>query len=131
MQSIRAGQYSAWDCLNDFYGLQDLFVGSTYVVITLKGTYDIVELSKLYQKLPGIRSAGSSRGGDGPTVCAGRNGSTFEYVVDRADGDCPAGCITHEAHAFVSTAPGEVEARGVWNSASREGDSSLFTKLCR
>lgn len=132
MQSIRAHEYSAWDCLNDFYGLENLEVGSTFVVLTLKGTYDLATLSKLYGTLPGIRSAESNvSGGDSATICAQQSGAMFEYVVDRAGGDCPAGCTTHDAHAFVSTAAGVVTAKGSWNSEQTPNPPDWFTRLCR
>jgi hypothetical protein len=125
-QSIAAGEYSAWDCLNDFYQLDamqmtPMKVGGSFVAITLKGQYNVAELSHLYAMLPGIKSV-EPNGilGDGPTIRARRRDDALEYIVDRAGGDCPAGCTTHDAHFFVSTAPGVVEAMGSWNSESGE-----------
>jgi hypothetical protein len=132
MQSITAKQYTAWDCLNDFYGLESLEVVAGWVVLKLKGNYDLELLAGLYESLPGIRSAQPNLGGgDSSTICARRDGSKLEYVVDRAGGDCPAGCNTHDAHAFVSTAPGMVEAVGDWNSETSETWPDWFTRVCR
>lgn len=132
MQSIAAGEYSAWDCLNDFYQLDPtkpmpIQVGSSFVVITLKGQYHLGQLSDLYAKLPGIESVEpNSFIGDGPSIHARHRGDDIEYIVDRAGGDCPAGCTSHDAHFFVSTAPGVVEAMGSWNSEAGEMPPAWF-----
>jgi hypothetical protein len=131
---IRDGNYSAWDCLNDFYRLQRMELGADdkYFVLSLKGLYDLNLVSQLYTELPGIMDVEPNwAAGDGPTICAKRNGSEYEYVIDRADGDCPSGCIIHEAHAFSSSAAGEIEARGVWNSESNEPPPEWFSRICR
>jgi len=133
MQSILAGEYSAWDCLNDFYRLesQESFSGR-YVILKLKGQYDLELLASLYLRLPGMQSAEPNlSGGGGSSICAYRAGAMIEYVVDRAGGDCPAGCTTHDARAFVSTAPGVVQATGMWNSESGEPRPDWFTRACR
>jgi hypothetical protein len=131
-QSIAAGEYSAWDCLNDFYELDStkqmpIEIGSSFVVISLKGQYDLGELSDLYAKLPGIKSVETnSGGGDGPTIRARRRGDSIEYIVDRGSGDCIGGCTVHDAHLFVSIASGVVQATDSWNSESGEMAPSWF-----
>lgn len=134
MELIRDGKYSAWNCLNDFYGLQRMELGADdkYFVLSLKGIYNLDLVSQLYKELPGIMDVEPNLGaGDGPTICAKRNGSEYEYVVDRADGDCPSGCTIHEAHAFLSSAAGVIEARGVWNSETNEPPPEWFSRICR
>jgi hypothetical protein len=133
MQSIAANHYSAWDCLNDFYKLESREpVVASYVLLKFKGNYDLNLLAGLYKSLPGMRSAVSNvSGGDGATICAWRDGTKIEYVVDRASGDCLAGCINHDAHAFLSTAAGVIEAQGVWNSETGESRPDWFTRVCR
>jgi hypothetical protein len=134
MQLIRGGNYSAWNCLNDFYRLQSMELGADdkYYVLGLKGMYDLDLVSQLYKELPGITDVEPNRrAGDGPTICAKRNGSEYEYVVDRADGDCPSGCTIHEAHHFLSSAAGVIEARGVWNSETNEPPPEWFSRICR
>jgi len=136
-QSIESGDYSAWDCLNEFYGLQSIqmqrfeFIGSSFVQLTLKGLYNLDRLATLYAQLPGISSEVPNRGGDASTICAIRNGSRYEYVVDRRGGDCPAGCTTHEASAFTSTTPGVVEPLGSWDSRANPTSPEWFARICR
>jgi hypothetical protein len=132
-QSMQDGDYSAWDCLNDFYGLESPpTMSSSLVIVTLDGMYSLDVLASVYGELPGVeRAEPNSLGGDGPTICVLRDGANYEYVIDRAGGDCPAGCTTHEAHHFVSTAAGMVEALEVWDSASGEGVPSWYTRVCR
>ena len=136
-QSIEAGQYSAWDCLNDFYGLESivpspLTITRSFVVLTLEGIYDLPQLAELYGQLPGIeRAEANGFGGDGPKICAQRIARGIEYVVDDAGGDCPAGCTTHDAHHFESAAPGEVEALDTWNSEDTAEAPEWFTRVCR
>jgi hypothetical protein len=120
-QSLAAGQYSAWDCLNDFYGLVGTQSyeagGTTFVTLELKGIYKIQLLAELYAALPEVQSAEPSYGvGDGPTLCVQRDGDRYQYVVDRAGGDCPSGCTEHEAYLFASDAAGQVTAMDSWNS---------------
>jgi hypothetical protein len=137
--SIVAGEYSAWDCLNDFYGVEALQVqrlqlGGTFVLLTLKGIYALDQLSNLYGQLPGIESVGSNvGGGDGPTICARRSADgmdRIEYVIDRAGGDCPAGCNTHDARLFESTAPGVVEAIDSWTTESGSNAPAWLVPRC-
>ncbi len=136
-QSIEAGQYSAWDCLNDFYGLESivpspLTITRSFVVLTLEGIYDLPQLAELYGQLPGIeRAEANGFGGDGPKICAQRIARGIEYVVDNAGGDCPAGCTTHDAHHFESAAPGEIEALDTWNSEDTAEAPEWFTRVCR
>jgi hypothetical protein len=130
--SFAKHEYTAWDCLNDFYGLESLEpVSASYALLTLKGNYDLELLAGLYLQLPGIRGASANQsGGNGPTICARRAGSNVEYVFDRASGDCLAGCIDHDAHAFLSTAPGVIEAMGAWNSQASETPPDWFRRVC-
>jgi hypothetical protein len=135
-QSVSAGQYSAWDCLNDVYGLtsittNDIF-GRAYALVELHGIYDIRRLAELYAQLPGVNTAEPDAfGGDGPTLCVKRAGDRYEYVVDQAGGDCPAGCTEHEAHYFVSEAGGQVAAVERWSSLAGQPAPEWFVRICR
>ena len=135
-QSLAAGDYSAWDCLNETYGLTGIDAndgaGGAYVLIELQGTYDIPQHAQLYAQLPGVRGAEANGFvGDGSTLCAARDGDRYEYVVDRAGGDCPSGCTEHEGHHFVSDAAGQITAQGVWSLESGEPAPEWFGRICR
>jgi hypothetical protein len=136
LTTMQAGLYSAWDCLNDFYGVTSLIISEAEsvdvdVIVELKGNYAMDVLARVYAGLPGIeRTFPTSVDGDGSTLCAARDGALFEYVVDRAGGPCPDGCTTHEAHHFRSTAPGVVEALEVWDSESVSAVPEWFARLC-
>lgn len=120
-QSIQNSQYTAWDCLNSFYGLESLNLSDfeftdQIVTLELKGLYNTRSIAAVYARLPGIKNAqANGYGGDRSTICAQRDGSTITYVFDERGGDCPAGCTEHDAHAFRSTAPGQIEPIGAWN----------------
>jgi hypothetical protein len=135
-RSIEAGDYSAWDCLNDFYGVESLEVipnifGPSLVLITLKGIYDLDRVAEAYRMLPGIEDADPNfGGGDSSTICALRDATRIEYVVDRAGGDCPAGCTTHDAQLFASDAAGSVEAGASWDTESGAPPPEWFERVC-
>jgi hypothetical protein len=114
-QSVRAGEYSAWDCLNDFFGLQNVVVNhsdlsnTTSVLIELDGIYNVPLLVQQYAQLPGVVGANAhSVVGDGSSIYVQRDGDQYRYDVDRAGGDCPAGCTEHDIRTFISGAPGVV-----------------------
>jgi hypothetical protein len=122
-QSIAAGDYTAWDCLNDAYRagaprLTDLS-GTHAAHIELGGVFNLPLVAELYAALPEVILTEPSYGaGDGSTLCAARAGEQYQYAVDRAGGDCPSGCTEHEVHGFASDAAGQVSALGVWGSPS-------------
>jgi hypothetical protein len=136
-QSFAAGKYSAWDCLNDFYGLvgtesYEVARSSTFVSLELKGIYNLEVLASLYGQLPEVESAEPSYGlGAGPTLCVQRDGGRYEYVVDRASGDCESGCIEHEAYLFASDSVGQVGAVDSWNSSDTSPRPSWLNAICR
>jgi hypothetical protein len=135
-QSLAAGEYTAWDCLNEAYGLAALqrgdIYGSTWVLLKLDGIYNIPLLAELYARLPGVSKAEADRLlGDGSTICASRAAGRYEYVIDRAGGDCPGGCTEHEAHRFSSESSGQIDVLDVWSSESAEPAPAWFGALCR
>ena len=92
-RSFASGKYSAWDCLNDVYGLvgtqsYEVARSYTFVQLELKGIYNLEVLAELYGALPEVESAEPSYGvGSGPTLCVQRDAERYQYVVDRASGD--------------------------------------------
>jgi hypothetical protein len=133
---MKSGDYTAWSCLNDFYGVASLQIHEvsslSYVLLQLKGNYALDVLAPLYAELPGIEAVEpNGSGGDGPTICAWRDGEDYEYVIDRAGGDCPAGCTSHDAHHFRSAADGAIEALESWNSETDPDRPEWYERVCR
>jgi hypothetical protein len=115
IDAVKAGTYHGWDCLNEQYGgvdqHDDSFAtdgsgGST--TVKLRGFYAVDRLACRYLTAPGVTQIqqGDAIVGDGPTVFAWSEGTTFHYAFDRAGGDCPAGCTTHDVQHFRSTPDG-------------------------
>jgi hypothetical protein len=134
-QSILAGEYSAWDCLNERYGASEGEPNETFgnwsLLLALRGIYDVSRLAERYAELPGVTTAEANlRIGDGSTLCAARDGARYQYVVDRAGGDCPAGCTEHDARAFASEAAGQITALGAWDSTGGDPAPAWFA-ICR
>ncbi|MEW5855256.1 MAG: hypothetical protein AB2A00_41145 [Myxococcota bacterium] len=123
-QSMDAGDYHAWDCLNDYYRLQSMFRETSYgewVSLQLQGIYNTLKIAELYAQLPGalrVYASGGDVMGDGPTICVGRMGGEYHYVFDNRGGDCPSGCTSTVAYHFVTTEDGTITADGVWDSGS-------------
>jgi hypothetical protein len=135
---MEAGTYHAWDCLNESYGAATPFeyirIGKTppdvFVYLKVRGTYAMELLAAEYAKLPDVSSAdGNAVGGDGPTICATAEGSTWHYVFDAASGDCPAGCIDHVFRHFTTTPAGVVTEAETWSTKSGTPRPSWVTEL--
>jgi hypothetical protein len=135
-QSLALDEYSAWDCLNEAYGLRSLQTtdnfGDTWVWLELDGTYNLPLVAELYAQLPAVVEASENGfAGDGSTLCVARDGERYDYVVDRAGGDCPSGCTEHEAHHFESAAAGQLTELDTWSSVSGQPAPAWFAELCR
>lgn len=129
------GEFRGLDCLNEALGATfspafdnfDFF----YRQVSLRGIHNMPRVAQLYDQLPGISPAEISDGpGDGPTWCIGRNGADYEYIIDRAMGDCSSGCREHEAHRFSSEVAGKATPLEIWRSADGEPPPSWYTRLC-
>lgn len=115
---MKSGQYRDWDCLNAAYVVEDLQVDETgfapFALLTLKGIYQLKDLVGDYSELPGVTGVSPNLGGgDGPTICVTREEDEWQWVFDRASGDCAGGCLQHEYTHFSTNADGEVTAYGV------------------
>jgi hypothetical protein len=115
--------------LNRRFRVADMAVGTDImgapdrVRLEFEGVYDIPLLAERYAGLPGVEDASEEiLLGDGSTLCVTPGEPTWHYVVDQGSGDCPAGCIDHDYHYFMSTADGAVTPSGSWTR--RSGDSA-------
>jgi hypothetical protein len=134
-QSIAAGEYSAWDCLNDAYRAGEPRLAQSFssqsVYLELGGIFNLLRIAELYAELPEVTEASPSyRTGGGSTLCAVRDGERYRYAVDRAGGDCPSGCTEHEVYGFSSDAAGQVTALGEWSSLSGDPAPAWVSEIC-
>jgi hypothetical protein len=119
-EATQAGDYHAWDCLNDHYVMENVewFDLISHVAVTLKGSYDISIVASDYATLDGVASATASGTlGDGSTICLDASSDTWLWVFDEASGDCPAGCIDHLYWHFTSQPNGNVAFVERWSNA--------------
>jgi hypothetical protein len=129
------GAFRGLDCLNEALGATFSPVCDNFDLldrqVSLRGVHDMPRVAQLYEQLPGIHDAAISDGpGDGPTWCIGRNGTDYEYVIDRTVGDCSAGCLEHDAHRFFSAVAGQPTPLEIWRSGDGEPPPSWYTRLC-
>jgi hypothetical protein len=124
--AMQADSYADWDCLLDSYPVTDIqyekysSLDMFTVQIELRGIYGLDPILAQFAELSGVSSAEASMGiGDGPTICLTPSDSVWHYVFDRAGGDCPAGCTTHEYTYFTVTSDGAtIERVGAWSAGS-------------
>jgi hypothetical protein len=97
----------------------------------LRGIHNMPRVEQLYEQLTGIHDAEIFEGpADGPTWCIDRTGADYEYVIDRAMGECSSGCREHEAHRFFSEAAGKATPLEIWRSADGQPPPGWYTRLC-
>jgi hypothetical protein len=125
------GVYTAWDCLNDAYGLTGFSAYEQTIDLALDGNYNLSHVLEQYEQLPGVTS-GTYAGGslDGPTICVLRDGGRHEYVFDDTGGFCPTDCTEHHAYHFSSDAPGQVTALAEWDSTTGDPVPAWFGAVC-
>lgn len=117
-QSIISAQYSAWNCLNDFYGPMDIsdVAAATppgLVSLQFQRPFNGEVLAELYRQLPGVTAGEPSYSdGLGTALAARRSGDTFEYFVRTSDASCGATCPSPiddtTARHFTSSSAGSV-----------------------
>lgn len=123
---MEAGNYHAWDCLNETYGavmpFEIIRIGNAddaFLYMKLKGIYATDLLAAEYARLPGVTSTDSiALGGGGSTICVTSGPSTWHYVFDAGSGDCPAGCIDHSYRHFTTDPDGAVAVLETWSTQS-------------
>jgi hypothetical protein len=130
-RAFEEGQYTAWDCLNEAYGLRSFSSTVTSVNLQLRGIYNLPLVLERYLQLPGV--TGGNKGSvldDGPTICVARTGDRYEYVFDHTGGGCAGRCRQHRAHHIASDASGQVTELAVWDSTTGTPVPTWFTDIC-
>ena len=141
--SMQEGAYTAWDCLNNYYGmtaiLYQTFTNANTAVVVLKGTYNTDLIAPLYQTLPGVTavpvSGRTTRNYDSVSyMCAAQTNGVIQYGFMFGEGDCASGCIGIEYDCYESTAAGVVKRVGFAVDGGVDGGqaqcASLFQQLC-
>jgi hypothetical protein len=133
-QSLEEGQYSAWNCLNEFYGASTPTVSgamkSAWATLKLRGTYNLPLIAELYRQLPGVTSAGPEESNFMRTTCVARDGDHIEYVLYQGIGDCPSGCTEHRYIRFASDVAGQVTQLDDWSSVGNEAPPDWVGRVC-
>lgn len=121
-KKAKSGQFQAWECLNQHFGVVEQAPGTmNSVTLLLRGRYKLEQVANLYRRVPGVtmvQPLGTT--GDGPTIYVTPDDATWHYVFDNASGDCPAGCTVHDVHYFVVKGDGSPQIEGTWSSESSE-----------
>jgi hypothetical protein len=130
--AIDAWAMGAFDCLNEAFGAMATNVMDNfdliYPLFVMRGIYDMPHVAELYERVPQVSAELLPGPADGPTWCIGRNGSEYDYVIDRR-ANC-ARCQEHEAHHFSSNAAGVATTLEIWRSAEGEPPPGWYTRLC-
>jgi len=120
--SMKQGTYQEWDCLNDWYGLEEIIADAPFpatdpwVIVRLKGIYDLLRIAPEYEVLPGIASASPVVAGFPAillsSLCVTRDGATYHYFFEVAGGDA------FTTFYFTTEAGGSVELVGIYDPRS-------------
>jgi hypothetical protein len=129
-EAFADGLYTAWDCLNEVYGLRSVTPLDSGVELELDGIYNLPLVFERYRQLPGVTGGASMLGGaPAPDICVAREGERYEYVFDAA-GECPEGCPERRAYYFVSESSGQVTQLAAWDATTGAPVPDWFEELC-
>ena len=121
--AVQGGTYTAWDALNNSYGVTKIdaiyLAPNKVVVLTFAVPYNMPFLAPEYAKLPNVRYAEPNGVvGDGSDVCLSMDGDNHFFIFNAGSGDCPAGCTQHTYWGFVVTANSEITELGTWDDST-------------
>lgn len=124
---VVAGSYTAWDCLNDLYGLTSVTPpnGINLVTLSFAGRFHPTLLGDEYRMLLGVLYAGElGTPGDGDDIWIDSRGDAYHWIFSVGSGDCPSGCINHSYWGFTTNADGDITYQG--SSADDSLDQDWF-----
>lgn len=107
--AVRAGQYHAWDSLNQLYGVESidtlyLYSISRSIVLEFSKRLNSDSVATCYAALPGIiRCVGGDSGGDYSNVYPWKTAERRTYLWREGKMDCPAGCVQERFWYFRLT----------------------------
>ncbi len=122
VMAIRAGDYVAWDSLNNYYNYSNIDTvadpwGYFYVYIKYEGRLNTSKIANMYEKFPGVlwASAGGYIGDRPHSYPWVDSAGNLSFLIRNAWGDCPAGCIMSHYYYFKMQ-EGEIEYIGNWEA---------------
>jgi hypothetical protein len=99
LEELRLGNYHEWDSLNQIYGVDSIKISSLYpysVTLKFKRHINTLVVYQQYENLPGIQYAFPNYfGGDWSNIYPWMVEGRLVFLVRRAWGDCPMGCINN------------------------------------
>jgi hypothetical protein len=120
-EQLRAGTYTEWDTLNQIFRVTEidttiLFSRHHYVWLEFQGFLHPAVVAEYYRNLKGVVLAGTNGyAGDWSCTYPWIHGDRLTFLVRKAWGDCPSGCIYSHFWYFKETDSG-FALIGDWNS---------------
>ncbi len=117
---IRAGEYHAWDSLNEFYRVSVIdtikLMNMYLATIRFTGRLNPSLLCEKYNALPGVWNVSPAYSliGDGPMKYVDIKYGQLRFLIRNAWGDCPAGCMASHYFYFRQSNTG-LDFVGDWN----------------
>ena len=113
-EAVAEGAYDAWDCLNAWYGVEEVDLRDLeafgYVYLEFDGVYDLRQVAEDYEGLAGIERAGPDTWfhdyilADLPEICVERQGDVWTYFLLAGEDD-PVPTGWHQVTVQPGTAP--------------------------
>ena len=122
---IRAGEYHAWDSLNEFYRVTEIdtvkLMSMFIATIRFAGRLNPSLLCEKYSSLPGVWNVSPSYLpiGDGPLKYPRMKYGQLSFLIRNAWGDCPAGCMSGHYYYFRQSNDG-MDFVGDWDPQETE-----------
>jgi len=116
MDSVMAGEYHAWDSLNELCVLETYDSAWGYVLLDFAGWQNPIALFEMYRHLPGLWHIETSAvPGDWPVLVMRREGGSIKYFFREAWGDCFVGC-THSRYSYFTVGDSIASYHGSFQS---------------
>ncbi len=113
-ESIKAGEYHGWDELNQNYGLKNIRIEPTFVILSFHGRLNSMVLYEAYSDLPGFDFGGTIGDWmDMPRLFIYDANRNLKYFFRDAWGDCSATC-RFESFNYFEVVDGFTFHRGAW-----------------
>lgn len=114
-ERINRGEHVAWNELVELLN-PTVEVNNGSYALSFDDVYQEANIVEEFFALDGILDALPDHViGDGDDVCLAIRGDKHFYIFDHGEGDCTAGCITHNYYAYETDASGNIRKVGQIN----------------